>query len=390
MTVLAGLWLVIGSGLAWSWYGLNRDRPTRLAEPTIANVPPTTDPNHPDALPVLWDAPPFAFTDQDGRRTTDRDLRGHPYVADFIFTTCTTACPTMTAKLTLLRRRVASPDVRFVSFSVDPAHDTPAVMKAYAAEWGGADPRWRLLSTDPAGLAAEVKGMKVTVARTGDADNPILHSTLFLLVDGDGHVRAVCDSADPDQLDRLATALRGLAGDEMMTAAPHEQSAPDPAGRGRQLYASLGCVACHAQPRLAPPLASVFNSMVRLTDGRTVWADEAYLHESIANPSAKIVAGYLNAMPSYRGHLSDGQTADLVAYVESLSTNPPGGHGEAAVGRHASTAPADAVVVDPVCHMHVAANPSALHETVGGRAFYFCSDTCREKFDADRAKYAGK
>ncbi len=48
------------------------------------------------------------------------------------------------------------------------------------------------------------------------------------------------------------------------------------------------------------------------------------------------------------------------------------------------------MVVDPVCHMHVAANPSALHETVGGRTFYFCSDSCREKFDADRARYAAR
>ncbi len=54
--------------------------------------------------------------------------------------------------------------------------------------------------------------MRVTVAATGDAANPILHSTLFLLVDADGQVRGVYDSTDRDALDRLAGDLRGLAG----------------------------------------------------------------------------------------------------------------------------------------------------------------------------------
>ncbi len=381
--MVGGVWAALAVAVAWMRHDLNRDRPTVLATEFIANVPPSAV--APAALPVLWDAPAFAFADQDGRRTTGVDLRGHAYVADFIFTTCTTACPTMTAKLALLRRQVRSPGVRFVSFSVDPAHDTPAVLRAYAATWGDADPRWRLLSTDPAGLAAVVKGMKVTVAATGDEANPILHSTLFLLVDAAGQVRGVYDSTDPAALARLADDLRGLGGGEMLSATDTPVTT-DAVGRGRATFAAMGCVACHAQPRVAPPLASVYNSMVRLSDGRTVWADEAYLHESVANPGAKVVAGYLNTMPSYRGSLSDGQTADLVAYMESLSANPPGGHGVVANGRTAATAPA-AVVVDPVCHMRVAANPAGPHEAWGGRTFYFCSDSCREKFDADRARY---
>ena len=372
----AGLWATLAVALAWVRQDLNRDRPAPLATALIGNVPPAAD-------QPLWDAPPFAFPNQDGRLTTAASLRGHPYVADFIFTTCTTACPTMTAKLALLRRQVTAPGVRFVSFSVDPGHDTPAALKAYAAEWGDTDPRWQLLSTTPDGLTAVVKGFRVTVEPTGDPANPIMHSTLFLLVDADGGLRGVYDSVDSDAMARLAGDLQGLGGREMLTTATPAASA-DAAGRGRHLYAALGCVACHSQPRLAPPLAALAGSMVRLTDGRTVWADDAYLHESIANPGSKVVAGYLNSMPSYRGHLDDAQTADLVAFVRSLSPNPPGGHGRVA----ATTAPAEAVVVDPVCHMPVAANPAALHETVGGRTFYFCSDHCREQFDRDPSRHA--
>ena len=371
--VIAALWVGLLGGVIWAHHHLNADRPTLLATP---------------ASTATWDAPPFAFADQDGRRTTGDDLRGHPYVADFIFTTCTTACPTLTAKLALLRQQVTSPDARFVSFSVDPAHDTPAVLKAYAGEWGRPDPRWRLLSTDPAGLAAVARGFRVVVAATGEADNPILHSTLLLLVDAGGTVRGAYDSTDADETARLADDLRGLVG--TAPAATDLAVPPDDgtaAGRGRQVYAAMSCNACHGQPRVAPPLASVFNSMVRLADGTTVWADEAYLHESIASPAAKVVAGYLNSMPSYRGHLSDAQTADLVAYVESLSGNPPGGHG--LVAGPATTRPA-AVVVDPVCHMRVAANPAGWRSTVNGRTFHFCSDACRQKFDHDPAKYGAE
>jgi protein SCO1/2 len=385
--IVCVIWVGLAAGVAWVHHDLNHDLPTPLATALIGNLPPTTSPT---ALPILWDAPTFSFADQTGRTTTDRDLRGHPYVADFIYTTCTTACPTLTAKLALLRKQVRSPDVAFVSFSVDPIHDTPAVLRTYADTWGNPDPRWRLLSTDPAGLQDLAKGFRVTVEPTGDLDNPFLHSTLFLLVDADGHVRGVYDSTDSESVARLAGDVEGLAGNEMLSpAATPGPVAADAAGRGRLLYTSMGCMACHAQPRVAPPLTSVFNSMVRLSDGQTIWADEAYLHESIANPAARIVAGYLNTMPSYRGHLDDRQTADLVAYVESLSTNPPGGHGVVPMGRGASTRP-DAVVVDPVCHMHVAVNPSTIRAIVGGRTLYFCSDTCREKFEKDPSKYVPK
>ena len=371
--VLATLWAALLLGVLWARHNLNRHRPTALVQPTAMSAP-------------LWDAPPFTFIDQDGHPTTDQSLRGHPYVADFIFTTCTTACPTLTAQLSLLRQKVAAPGVRFVSFSVDPVHDTPAALKTYAEQWGHDDPRWRLLATDPVGLAAVAQGFKVAVAATGDADNPILHSTLFLLVDANGTVRGAYDSTDNDQLDKLAVDLTGLSGDT--AAADTHYAGGNAVSRGHAVYNNLGCAACHQQAKVAPPLASVYNGMVRLTDGTTVWADDAYLHESIANPGAKIVAGYLNSMPSYRGHLSDDQTADLVAYVASLSANPPGGHGVAVVRRAPATQAM--VAVDPVCHMKVAVNPAGPAATVNGRTFHFCSDTCRDKFTAAPAKYAGE
>jgi cytochrome oxidase Cu insertion factor (SCO1/SenC/PrrC family) len=87
-------------------------------------------------LPMLRDVPPFSFTNVDGRSIDESVLRGHVWIADFIFTRCTTMCPITTAKMNVLRRSIRSADVRFVSFSIDPEHDTPAgvapaVLRAY-------------------------------------------------------------------------------------------------------------------------------------------------------------------------------------------------------------------------------------------------------------------
>jgi cytochrome c oxidase subunit 2 len=92
---------------------------------------------------------------------------------------------------------------------------------------------------------------------------------------------------------------------------------------GERLFTELGCVTCHREDAGArgPALAGVFGSPVQLANGTTVIADEAYLRESILNPTAKIVAGYAPLMPTYQGQISEEGLASLVAYIKSLSGN---------------------------------------------------------------------
>jgi cytochrome c oxidase subunit 2 len=95
-------------------------------------------------------------------------------------------------------------------------------------------------------------------------------------------------------------------------------TAPDvpPVTAGAKLFMSYGCAQCHGQT--APTLAGLYGRPVPLNDGTTVTADEQYLRESILDPPAKVVAGYPQLMPSYRGQLSDEQVAQLVAYIKTL------------------------------------------------------------------------
>ncbi|MBA2338867.1 MAG: cytochrome c oxidase subunit II [Pyrinomonadaceae bacterium] len=95
---------------------------------------------------------------------------------------------------------------------------------------------------------------------------------------------------------------------------------PIVAGEGH--FNSLGCVSCHSAGGAGgrcPTLAGIFGKQQPLADGGNVTVDEAYIRESILNPSAKIVAGYSNIMPTYQGQVSEEQLLQLVSYIKSLS-----------------------------------------------------------------------
>ena len=96
------------------------------------------------------------------------------------------------------------------------------------------------------------------------------------------------------------------------------------AARGELVYVTSGCPSCHwaanGKP-VGPTLNRLAGSRVRLANGRTVVADDAYLLESILAPDAKIVAGYPRGFMSSRvkpGTLSAAQTRALIAYIKTL------------------------------------------------------------------------
>ena len=158
--------------------------------------------------PVLGQLPPFELVERSGRTLAAGDLRGRPWVADFIFTRCGGACPAMTARMASLRRD-APDDVVMVSFTVDPAHDTPDVLGRYA-ERAGAGAGW-LFVTGPreALYRLAIEGFKLGVEEVPPGqqdqggDGPFLHSSHFVLVDRANRVRGYYDSTDEEALARL-------------------------------------------------------------------------------------------------------------------------------------------------------------------------------------------
>ncbi|MBZ5527364.1 MAG: cytochrome c oxidase subunit II [Acidobacteriia bacterium] len=107
----------------------------------------------------------------------------------------------------------------------------------------------------------------------------------------------------------------------------------NPAGAGEKLFTQYSCNTCHLPTGKGrgPSLVGLYGSKVKLADGTTVQADDAYVRESILSPKAKIVAGYQPLMPSFQGLVTEEQVLSLTAYIKSLQAPAP-----------ASEAPAEA------------------------------------------------
>jgi cytochrome c oxidase subunit 2 len=95
------------------------------------------------------------------------------------------------------------------------------------------------------------------------------------------------------------------------------------AQNGERLFASMGCNACHNGTAAArgPSLAGVYGSKLQLTNGSEVLVNEAYLRDSILNPSQHVTAGFAPIMPTYQGQISEDGLIDLVEYIKNLKTN---------------------------------------------------------------------
>ncbi|MFM8657172.1 MAG: SCO family protein [Chthoniobacterales bacterium] len=157
-----------------------------------------------EKLPVMRAVPDFTLTDQDGNTVTRDDLRGKIWIADFIFTRCKGPCPLMTARMLEMQRALLkTPDVKLVSISVDPEHDTPAVLQAYA-EANFAEPgRWKFLTGDKTVIEKVVT--EGFMQHLDEENGEPVHGTMFLVVDGNGMVRSARMLEDPELIPKILT-----------------------------------------------------------------------------------------------------------------------------------------------------------------------------------------
>ena len=161
-------------------------------------------------MPQLFAVGPVTLTDQDGKTFSTAELRGHPWVADFIFTSCAGSCPIMSHQMVGIQAATPAA-VRLVSFSVDPLHDTPAILKEYGAGLRADFSRWHFLTGTQQQMADAAYQMKIAV-RPADKDSALTHSEKFLLVDGSGYVVGIYEGTDAVSVKKLETDAKRLAG----------------------------------------------------------------------------------------------------------------------------------------------------------------------------------
>jgi protein SCO1 len=158
-------------------------------------------------LPVYGEVPSFTLTAQSGEPFTRQTLDGNIWVADFFFTTCQGPCPMMSHKMRRVQDAVAAfPDVRLVSFSVDPARDTPVVLAGYARRCHAAPGRWFFLTGD----ATTLDRLGHDAFKLQNVDGSLNHSTRFVLLDRRSRIRGYYISGEDGAMDRLLADLRRL------------------------------------------------------------------------------------------------------------------------------------------------------------------------------------
>ena len=158
------------------------------------------------ALPVLGSVPDFGLTEANGGPLKKADLVGKVWIASFIFTRCTDACPALMRRETDLQAQLPiRDDLRLVSFSVDPDWDTPRVLSAYADLFKADRERWYFTTGDKHQIfSLATGGFKLgTLDADPSKEMPILHSTKLVLVDRHGLIRGYYDSTDDASLKRL-------------------------------------------------------------------------------------------------------------------------------------------------------------------------------------------
>jgi cytochrome c oxidase subunit 2 len=107
---------------------------------------------------------------------------------------------------------------------------------------------------------------------------------------------------EPEEYERW---LSGTRKDESMAAS------------GAKLYERFACITCHGTGK-GPAFNDYYRSQVKLSDGRSVVADEEHIRESILYPSAKLRDGYGPIMPTFKGQISEEQLLQIIAYIKSL------------------------------------------------------------------------
>ena len=164
------------------------------------------------ALPRYGRVPSFTLTDQAGGSVSQETFKGVVWIADFIFTRCAGQCPVMTAQMSRLAQAFqGEPSLVLVSFTVDPAHDTPEILARYAASHAARPAQWRFLTGDLQTITRlSQAGLQLALSYEGTVEEPITHSRRFVLVDRQGGIRGSYDAGEAEAMTRIRRDVQRL------------------------------------------------------------------------------------------------------------------------------------------------------------------------------------
>lgn len=163
--------------------------------------------------------PDFAFVDQDSALVTQETFQGDIYVADFFFTSCPTICPKMKSQMLRVYEKYQGDDnVKFLSHSIDPTHDSVAVLRDYADRLGVDAEKWHFITGDRDVIFDIAQNSYMASALEDEAEpGGLVHSGAFLLIDSQRRVRGHYDGTKAEEVDQLMRDMDLLLKEERLT-----------------------------------------------------------------------------------------------------------------------------------------------------------------------------
>ncbi|UKJ05960.1 SCO family protein [Solitalea lacus] len=147
----------------------------------------------------------FRFVNQDSQWVSNETFKDKIYVADFFFTSCPTICPIMKKNMLIVYNKFkGNPHFGILSHSIDPRHDSVAVLKKFAHKIGVDDTQWNFVTGNRDSIYALAEQSYMTMAKEDSAvPGGIVHSGAFILVDKNRHIRGVYDGTNEQAVEKM-------------------------------------------------------------------------------------------------------------------------------------------------------------------------------------------
>jgi protein SCO1/2 len=147
----------------------------------------------------------FNLTNQIGQVVNQNTTKNKIYIANFFFATCQSICPMMSNQLQEVQKAFLADDsVLILSHSVNPLHDTVAVLSNYADTYGAKTNKWHLLTGNKKQIYDLAKTSYLVNAFEDDGSpEGFLHSELFLLIDKKARIRGMYDGTNTAEVKKL-------------------------------------------------------------------------------------------------------------------------------------------------------------------------------------------
>jgi protein SCO1 len=174
---------------------------------------------HPKISPIGI-VQPFAFSNQDGKTVTDKDVKGKVYVATFFFTTCTSVCPRLNNNLKPVNAEFKNePNFLILSFTCDPSRDSVPRLKLYADFVLKVDAsKWIFLTGNKDSLYAMARHSYMIddpKNEVQDGQTDFLHTQLIALVNKKGEVAKIYDGLKPSEIKQMQVEIKKLLKEDL-------------------------------------------------------------------------------------------------------------------------------------------------------------------------------